>query len=64
MTRKDFQLIADVLRYDMDHAELYPDAAIRKAGCADRAKRMARALSTTNPNFDRDRFLTACGVNP
>jgi hypothetical protein len=64
MTWKDYMLIADVLRYDMDHAELYPDVAIRKAGCADRAKRMARELSKTNPNFDRDQFLKDCGVNP
>lgn len=63
MTRKHFQAIADVLRYDMDNADLYPDVEVRKAGCADRAKRMANMLAKFNNNFNRERFLKACGVS-
>jgi len=46
MTRKHFQLIADVLR--------------DSGAAADLVFAMADALATTNPNFDRDRFLEAC----
>ena len=55
MTRKDFQLIADAVKqitandYEQDKA--------------DKANLFADALATTNPQFDRARFLTACGVN-
>jgi len=51
MTRKHFQLIADALtkfQHDGGHAEV--------------CELMADALATTNPQFDRARFLTACGV--
>jgi hypothetical protein len=55
MTRKDFQLIANAVKqitandYTQDRA--------------DKANLFADALATTNPQFDRARFLTACGVN-
>jgi len=64
MTRKHFQAIADVLRYDMDNLHNWPTAEheVRKAGCADRANRMAVMLAKQNPGFDRQRFLAACGV--
>lgn len=58
MTRKDFQLIADVLKglslnwgghlNDASHARVVEDFADK--------------LASTNPNFDRARFLRACGV--
>ena len=54
MTRKDFQLIADAVKqitandYTQDRA--------------DKANLFADALATTSPQFDRARFLTACGV--
>ena len=62
MTCKHFELIAAVLRYDMDNVHLYPDTEIRIAACSNRAKRMAKALSTTNNAFDKARFIAACGV--
>jgi hypothetical protein len=54
--------IAQVLRFDMDNAELYPDSEIRKAGCNDRARRMAQMLSKECENFSRSEFLKDCGV--
>ena len=62
MSRKEFQLIADVLaaqyarnpvmttldRYALDHVVIA----------------MADALATTNPRFDRGKFLAACWNEP
>lgn len=55
MTRKDFQLIADVIRN--------LDEVIEPEGMRILAEEMADALATTNANFDRARFVKACGVN-
>lgn len=53
MTRKDFQLIADVVaRLDGLTAEQQREIA----------GDFADALHTANPQFDRSRFLKACGV--
>jgi len=49
MTRKDFNLIAKTIRI------LDVDAATR----AHIANVFAASLSTTNPRFDRDRFVAA-----
>ena len=55
MTRKDFQLIADVLQE--------VEGPICSTETRDQiATAFARALRTTNPQFDRERFLRACGV--
>ena len=53
MTRKHFQLIADRITAAREYLD--PEQADRLA--CDFAEELAR----TNPNFDRDRFLTACG---
>lgn len=50
MTRKDFVLIASTV------ASLPVNKETRKAIARD----FAIALETTNPAFDRDRFVTAC----
>jgi hypothetical protein len=55
MTKKDFQLIADVIRNADEIADEMTLSAI--------AENLADALSTTNPLFNRSLFLTACGVN-
>jgi len=49
MTRRDFNLIAGVIR------QLPPQVS---RGTLARA--FAAELPTTNPNFNRDRFLDAC----
>lgn len=50
MTRKDFQLIADVLR----RARIADPALVDTL-----AVMFADALATTNPGFNRERFLKA-----
>lgn len=61
MTRQHFALIAETIagfgHYDEEHAE--QDARTR----SDLAYEFVRALRATNPNFNRDRFLRACGVS-
>lgn len=55
MTRKDYQLIAAVLKnYATDGIPLDDRDAI--------AYDLADALGKDNPRFDRDRFLVASGV--
>lgn len=58
MTKKDFQLIADTIaglpiRFDYAEPTEFRD---------DVAAEFARVLGRTNPRFDCDRFLRACGV--
>jgi hypothetical protein len=51
MTRKDFKRIADNIKTLSN-----PDARF------DAAKAMADVCAISNPRFDRNRFLKACGV--
>ena len=55
MTKKDFELIAEAIK-EITVSD-YPQD--RK----DKAQLFAAVLATTNPRFDRARFLSACGVN-
>ena len=57
MTRKDYQLIAEVF------ANLGQIIDIKETVAVDLARNLADALETDNPRFDRARFLVACGVN-
>ena len=62
MTRKDYELIARAMNESRMHA-LRDDAPSGGAfwlGAA--AREIAAALERTNPRFDRERFLKACGV--
>ena len=54
MTRKDFVLIARTIR---NSSEIIDETALEAL-----AENFAEELAETNPNFDRDRFLKACGV--
>lgn len=56
MTRKDFQLIADVLKNADEVADSESLTAL--------AVMFADALEDENPRFDTEKFLRACGVNP
>jgi hypothetical protein len=55
MTRKDYELIAQTLRY--------ADEIVDEIALEALAEVFANALVITNPAFDRARFLKACGVN-
>lgn len=54
MTRKDYVMIADVIKN--------LDECIDSYGLEVLADNMADALESDNPRFNRDRFLVACGV--
>jgi hypothetical protein len=54
MTRKDFELIAAALKEAAD--------GISQQAHKYLTERLADALATTNPNFKRERFLRASGV--
>jgi hypothetical protein len=56
MTRKDFQLIADVIAQFTKHEGKTMVSPALIAG------ELADALATTNDRFNRETFLTACGV--
>jgi hypothetical protein len=56
MTRKDYQLIAEVFANFGQMIELEETIG------ADLARNLADALQGDNPRFDRARFLESCGV--
>ena len=67
MTRKHYEAIAEVIK-DANrlpstrfHYHVGVDEAIHEARL-DIAEGIARYCTNDNPNFDRDKFLTACGV--
>jgi hypothetical protein len=62
MTRKDFQLIAQTIA-DLMASQKDRGAFAHTPSLEEVAQELADALATTNPQFDRTRFLTACGVN-
>ena len=59
MTRKDFELIADTIRNLRDASY---ESGVNELQREMIAKQFAAALRSTNPNFNRDRFVRACGV--
>ena len=65
MTRKDFELIAKVLKEARDSSMYHVPNGSESPfihGINNAAYVLANALATTNPRFDRARFLAACGV--
>lgn len=61
MTRQHFALIAEVIAERRTVAHNYDDVVYDEL---DRiSKAFASALASTNPNFNRARFLRACGVD-
>ena len=68
MTRKHFEAIAAALRFNVTAARSFQqhnpgevaDAVLAAHTLS--AQDMARTLAQFNPNFDRSRFLVACGV--
>lgn len=64
MTRKDFQLIADTILEQKRDIEaqatsVHPGAELKQL--RETANNFAKSLSRTNPRFDSERFVTACG---
>ena len=62
MTKKDYILIAGNIADVRLWAEQADDIAVKAVDAV--AERLALALKTDNPHFDRARFLKACGTQP
>ena len=62
MTRKDYVLIAQVIKAQIDMSDKFQEE-LSKVGAQNIAYDLAWKLSEDNPRFDRSRFLEACGVN-
>ena len=62
MTRKDYVLIAGILKGAKNYEQTFNDNEKGAKAIEGIVHTFATMLSTTNPNFDRDRFLVACGV--
>lgn len=67
MTRKDYSLIADAFSDALRSTALEPvDPVLHSVhfGVACAAVKVAHVLAQNNERFNRDRFLTACGLTP
>jgi len=67
MTRKDYILIAKAVKEMNDRALNIPhahDRMMARMVVSGLAHEIATELGNTNPRFDRNKFLTACGLNP
>lgn len=66
MTRKHFKQIADAMqslrKIEIDDLE-NSATNVRVVKFSSVVDALARVLAESNPRFDRDRFLTACGIN-
>ncbi|HET6725866.1 MAG TPA: hypothetical protein VFH85_07670 [Gammaproteobacteria bacterium] len=62
MTRKDYELIAAAIRSALPTALVAADLPLLNQAHGNTALRLAAALASDNPRFDRARFLKACGV--
>lgn len=62
MTKKDFELIAEAIRQGRNEPTSTTNSTYNRGwsdGAGAVASYMADALATTNPSFDRARFLAA-----
>jgi hypothetical protein len=67
MTRKHFEAIAETFRFERQTANaIVPTHGGQRKTAVETidrlAKQIASDLAGTNPNFNRSRFLEACGV--
>lgn len=66
MTKKDYQLIADSVRRTIRVEEWTEKNQVKKYAKIKAlrlvASDLAGSLYGDNPKFDRERFLTACGI--
>lgn len=60
MTRKDYIIIAKAIRQSKDESN---GAVIELEAVKNTAENIASELQGDNGNFNKERFLTACGVN-
>jgi hypothetical protein len=63
MTKKDYELIASILKGAQNYEATFNDNEKGAKAIEGITHTFATMLAHTNPRFDRARFLTACGVN-
>lgn len=61
MTKKDFVAVAKQVKSDLDRAVREQDILLAHSA-EHAANNFADLAKKDNPNFDRDRFLRACGI--
>lgn len=63
MTKKDFEAIAAAFKRQKDFHEVALPAgdAVVKVALQDLATDLSAHFKASNPNFDRTRFIRACG---
>lgn len=57
MTKKDFEAVARAIASEAAHCDHGQKFAVRMVASA-----IAAEFAQANPRFDRERFMTACGV--
>ena len=62
MTRKDYELLARVLKFETE--QYLGDRNEAKLVIRELADMFATELNADNPRFDRDLFFTKCGITP
>lgn len=61
MTKKNFVAIAEAIAKEKEMAQRNTNGAVRLDTLLNTANRMADVCKDFNQNFDRARFLAACG---
>lgn len=59
MTKKDYELIAEAINSTVSHYHPWAISNVMNEAL----EALCEALKLDNPNFDRDKFMTACGMN-
>ncbi len=62
MTKKDYELIAQAIKSAMDYEQTFKDSNTGTRSIAGVAFNLADDLARENPRFNREIFLTKCGV--
>lgn len=63
VTKKDFKVIAEIIKHEYTrYDETGLDDFEGKLTTASIAGQLSEYFTTQNPNFDRQKFLDACGL--
>lgn len=63
MTKKDYELIAKAIKSAITYEQTFTDSNTGTRSIAGVAFNLADDLARENSRFNREIFLTACGVN-
>ena len=62
MTKKDYQIIADVIRAALTSSMVTLEALTAERAVEYTALDLADVFQSDNPQFNREKFLEACGI--